>query len=114
MSEEVVETSMQIILHAGNARTHCQKALNCLSEYDYEQAEQCMKEAHEEIVQAHRIQTDAIQDEVRGQKKDYSLLFAHAQDTLMTINSEILIADHLLKITTSLDKRIKTLETQPA
>ena len=36
--------------------------------------------------------------DARGEEREYSLLFAHAQDTLMTIYSEINIAKQLLKI----------------
>ena len=51
-----------------------------------------------------------IQGETRGEESEYSLLFAHAQDTLMTIYSEINIAKQLLKIFKSYDARIAALE----
>ena len=56
------------------------------------------------------MQTDAIQGETRGEESEYSLLFAHAQDTLMTIYSEINIAKQLLKIFKSYEARIAALE----
>ena len=50
---------------------------------------------HPEIT--HRAQTEIIQNEARGIRYEYSMLFNHAQDTLMTINSEIeLTADLIL------------------
>ena len=57
-----------------------------------------------------QVQTDAIQGETRGDEAEYSLLFAHAQDTLMTIYSEINIAKQLLKIFSAYEKRISALE----
>ena len=59
---------------------------------------------------APQVQTDAIQSETRGETCEYSLLFAHAQDTLMTIYSEINIAKQLIKIFESFDKRLSALE----
>ena len=45
-----------------------------------------------------------------SEKSEYSLLFAHAQDTLMTIYSEINIAKQLLKIFKAYETRIAALE----
>lgn len=45
-------------------------------------------------------------------KSEYSLLFAHAQDTLMTIYSEINIAKQLLKIFKAYETRIAALENR--
>lgn len=58
------------------------------------------------------MQTDAIQNETRGEKSEYSLLFAHAQDTLMTIYSEINIAKQLIKIFEVYENRISKLENK--
>ena len=103
---------MAIILNAGDARVACKEALDAISAFDYEKAEAKLKEAHEKITVAHKVQTDAIQAETRGEESEYALLFAHAQDTLMTINSEIIIAKQLLKIFKSYEARIASLENQ--
>lgn len=110
MNEEMVQNAMQIILHAGDARTKVEKALTAVSEFDFETAEKEMKFAQAKITEAHKVQTDAIQDEIRGTISGSSLLFTHAQDTLMTIYSEINIAKQLLNIAKSLDERLKALE----
>ena len=81
-----------------------------ISEADFETAEVKLKEAQTKITEAHKVQTDAIQGETRGDESEYSLLFAHAQDTLMTIYSEINIAKQLLKIFSAYEKRISALE----
>ena len=56
------------------------------------------------------MQTDAIQGAFRGEEQEYSLLFAHAQDTLMTIYSEIIVCKQLFKVFKSYDERIAKLE----
>lgn len=116
MDETVVQASMQIILHAGDARVACKQALDAIAAGDFDEAKAKLKESQKKITEAHKVQTDAIQDEMRratGElegESEYSLLFTHAQDTLMTIYSEINIAKQLLKIFTAYENRIAALE----
>lgn len=110
MSQDMTTASMQIILHAGDARLECKKALDAITYADFGKAEKCLKQAQAEITTAHKWQTDAIQEEMRGEDFEYSLLFIHAQDTLMTIYSEINIAKQLYKILFAYDQRISTIE----
>ncbi len=104
------QDAMQIILHAGDARAELKKAYECVSAGDIEGARDAIAAADEKIVQAHHIQTEDIQAAIRGEKQDYSLLFAHAQDTLMTIYSEIIVAKQLIKVFESYERRISALE----
>lgn len=110
MTETVIQSAMSIILHAGDARVACKEALDAIAVANMEVAEEKLKEAQHKITEAHKVQTDAIQGETRGEETTYSLLFAHAQDTLMTIYSEINIAKQMLKIFTAYEKRIAALE----
>lgn len=110
MTEQTVQASMSIILNAGDARVACKEALDAIAKFDFDLAEAKLKDSQEKITAAHKVQTDEIQGETRGEKREYSLLFAHAQDTLMTIYSEINIAKQLLKIFKSYETRIVTLE----
>ncbi len=112
MSEETIQSAMAIILHAGDARVACKEALDAIAVADLDTAEEKMKVAHEEITEAHKVQTDAIQAETRGESSEYSLLFAHAQDTLMTIYSEINIAKQLIKIFRNYEERLSALENK--
>ncbi|MEH7481307.1 PTS lactose/cellobiose transporter subunit IIA [Neobacillus drentensis] len=110
ISEKTAENAMQIILHAGDARVHCMNVLKAIETSNFEKAKEQMKLANDEIVKAHRIQTDAISGETQGETGDYSVLFAHAQDTLMTIYSEINIAKRMIKIFEAYDARLTKLE----
>ena len=98
MSEQTVQAAMSIILNAGDARVACKEALDAISDFDFETAEAKLKVSHEKITAAHKVQTDAIQGETRGEESEYSLLFAHAQDTLMTIMSEINMSTEMIDI----------------
>lgn len=98
-------TSMQVILHAGNAREQTMKVLTELSKEkpDLSLIKVSLKEAHAEITEAHVHQTDMIQKEANGDFIPFSVLFSHAQDTLMTIQSELLIAEKLVTIVARLE-----------
>lgn len=109
MNEQTVENAMSIIMHAGDARVFCKKALDCLAEGKIAEAREEMKGADKEISEAHHIQTDCIQGAIRGEEFEYNVLFAHAQDTLMTIYSEITLAKQLIKISDYLEQRIDEL-----
>lgn len=106
----VVEAAMKIILAAGDAREDNLLAIQSIKNSDLVAAKEHYKCAEKEIVEAHKVQTNQIQEEVRGKKSEYSLLFAHAQDTMMTINSEILLTKAFMEVFESFDQRIKQLE----
>lgn len=110
MNEQIVEKAMDIIMHAGDARLACKESLDCLMEGRLEDAKKHMKEADAEIAQAHHVQTDCIQGAIAGEEFEYNVLFAHAQDTLMTIYSEIMVAKQMTNMYEKLDARLKALE----
>ena len=105
MDDKIVNTSMDIILNAGDARLHCNECLNAIENEDFEKAEEELHLANQGIIKAHKVHTDVIQGEANGETIEYCALFSHAQDTLMTINSEILLTKHILGISKKLFKK---------
>lgn len=83
--EEIV---LGIIIHAGNAKSKLYEALKASKENDFEKANQLIKEADDELLNAHKIQTKLIQNEAAGEKSEISILLIHSQDHLMTCMSE--------------------------
>lgn len=112
MNLERAQVAMQIIMHAGDARVKTMEALKALKTFDIEAARQDLREGKEELVKAHTVQTDALQAEARGEEVEFSLLFSHAQDTCMTVCSEMNIAEQLIDICEDIDKRLKALENR--
>lgn len=96
--DEIETTSMQIILHAGNAKNQAIDAFNVAKKGDFEQTKKLMHKAHQEIVLAHNSQTHIIQSEASGERVEYSALFSHAQDTLMTISTFIDVTKQQIEI----------------
>ena len=85
MDEKTVEQSMQLILHAGNGRSMVIEAVrDLLRTGDVSSARAKIKEAGQEIGEAHDIQTAMISAECDGQPVEKSILLIHAQDHFMT------------------------------
>ncbi|MCD8120777.1 MAG: PTS lactose/cellobiose transporter subunit IIA [Clostridiales bacterium] len=104
---ELVRVAIQIIMHAGDARLKIYEALAHAKKFDFEQANLCMQDADEKITEAHRSQTEVIQREAGGDSYPHSLIFAHAQDTIMTINSEVKLARELIDILKIIDQKTR-------
>lgn len=62
-------------------------------------------EARIEITKAHQEQTEIIQKEAAGVHYESCLLFTHAQDTLMTIMSEVNLAEKMILVFESFYKQ---------
>lgn len=101
MSEEkrdINVIAMEVIMNAGDGRDKIDEALAAVAAGHLDQAESLLTEAESLIVKAHNAQTEVIQSQVSGEDMEYSLLFIHAQDTLMTINTELRMTQKLLPI----------------
>lgn len=88
----------EIILHAGNARTHAFEALDAVEEFDFAKAEKLLAQANRALSKAHQTQTKLIQAELNGQGEKTSLLMIHAQDHLMTAMSEQKLIERIVRL----------------
>lgn len=104
------EIAMQIIIFAGDARFQILEAIKEVEDFNFSDAQVKFFQAEEKIKSAHVLHTKVIQNEARGEVKAPSLLFTHAQDTLMTIKSELLMMQQLMNVIKRLDDRFKKLE----
>ena len=104
-NDELVKTAKQIIMNAGDARVCVKEAMNAAKRFDFSIAEEKMSAAKHYITLAHKSQTEIIQNEASGLKYHHSLLFTHAQDTLMTIMSEIQLSEQLIDILKIIEKK---------
>lgn len=98
-AEELNNAAMQIILHAGNCRNLLNEAIrDTENDVPYEEVDKKLKEAKSEITLAHKVQTDMIQSTIEDEELQTTLLFTHAQDTLMTIYSEVNMGNHIIRL----------------
>ena len=103
---------MQIIILAGDARKLTFEAGDALAAADFAKAAEQLDVAQDKVRDAHRIHTDCIQAAAAGEHLPYSMLFTHAQDTLMTVNSEFRLVRKLAGVFEAIDARLTALENQ--
>ena len=110
--EYVMAQAMDIIMNAGDARGKASEAMDAIAKGQLDEAKALLKEADKLQAAAHNVQTEMIQGDIRGgdEKMGYYVLFAHAQDTLMTIQVEINMTKSMLKIAKNYEARLAALE----
>ena len=96
--EQLEMQIMNIIINAGDCKNHAYMALNKVNEGEYEEAEQEMQLANDALAKAHDAQTEMLQKEAGGEKVDFSILFVHAQDHLMTAIEAKTLIEHIIKL----------------
>lgn len=79
--EEIV---FNLIMHSGDARSNCIKAINLAKKGNFVNARKYLDKADEELGYAHNTQTSLIQQEAGCEKLEFSLLLTHGEDHLMT------------------------------
>lgn len=93
--EEVV---LNIIIHSGNAKSLCFDALGEAKKRNIERSKELIKEAKNEFLNAHRIQTEMLQGEANGDKTEVSLLMVHAQDHLMSSSLAMDLIEEMIEM----------------
>ncbi|MDR1469114.1 MAG: PTS lactose/cellobiose transporter subunit IIA [Spirochaetaceae bacterium] len=102
--------ALEIIMQAGDARLFITQAIHAAAEGNFPEIDKALDEAKKKLAAAHRLQTDIVQSEGEGKKVDHTLLFIHAQDTLMTIYSEMNMVKQLKAVFKRYDDKIAALE----
>ncbi|MCI2153200.1 MAG: PTS lactose/cellobiose transporter subunit IIA [Solobacterium sp.] len=82
--DDIETIAMNLISHAGMARSLAFQALDEAKKGNFSKADELMAESDKEQLEAHQVQTAALTREARGEKMDFCLLMVHAQDHLMT------------------------------
>ncbi|PHM71170.1 PTS lactose/cellobiose transporter subunit IIA [Xenorhabdus kozodoii] len=90
--------ALEIILNAGNAREKSEEAIKYAHVGDFKNAHLSLEKARKMMLSAHHAQTEIIQKETQGDRFHLDLLFIHAQDTLMTIRSELNLRKEIIDL----------------
>jgi PTS system cellobiose-specific IIA component len=109
-SDGMDSVALEIIMQAGDARLCVSEALKAVAEGDYAETDRKLHEAKKKIAGAHSLQTQIIQNAGEKNSHEHTLLFIHAQDTLMTVYSEMNMARQLKIIFERFEDRIAKLE----
>ena len=96
--KDINMVAMHVIMNACSGRDKVDESFTAMAEGNLEHARQLLKDADADILEAHKAQTEMIQAQAGGEDMEYSLLFIHAQDTLMTSDAQLRIANNIMKI----------------
>lgn len=103
MNNEMEMIIFNIINYAGTAKGLAYEALNEAEKGNYDIIPELMKEADQNLLEAHKVQTSIIQAEARGEKPEVSVLFVHAQDQLMTAMESKTLIESLIRMHKKID-----------
>ncbi len=104
--EEITQIAFGLIVHAGDAKSLAQEAIEASNEYDFDKAKELICKANGELKAAHEIQTKIVQAEAGGANYVVTVLLVHAQDHLSMAMSSMDVAKQILKM----NKKIYKLE----
>ena len=82
--EELQQAAFAIISIVGEAKASYMKALNLAKAGKAKEAEEEIRKGNKTLAQAHHEHFGMIQREAEGHTLEYSLLFTHAEDQLLT------------------------------
>ncbi len=107
-SDEYMEVVMGIIMAGGNAKGLAFQAIQQAKSGEFDAADASLKEASEQLREAHDVQTDLLTRLAQGEKIGWNLYMVHAQDHLM---NAITFKDLAVEVVGQ-EKRIQALEAK--
>ena len=99
MQEGSIEMiAFQIISNVGTAKSLVMEALQAAKSGEYEEAEKMLKESDHYFVEGHKVHASLIQKEAAGEPVEFSMLFMHAEDQLMSTETIALLVREMIEI----------------
>ena len=95
--------SFEIISNVGMSKSLSIEAIREARKGSYENADENLKRASQYLTEGHHAHASLIQQEAAGEKVDFSILFVHAQDHLMTS----ILAKELIEEMVTMYKELK-------
>lgn len=83
-SEQIQLVAFTIILHSGNAKMKTHEAFKAMRNANFVLAHELLEAANDELLEAHKSQTELLQSYANGKKIEMEIIMVHAQDHLMT------------------------------
>ena len=103
-NEQTYELAFNIIVHAGESRTLSSQAMDAAEVYDFEKAEDLLKQANDEFLKCHEIQTGMLTKEANGEENKINVILIHSQDHLTMATMAMDNARRWIKINKKLQK----------
>lgn len=102
--EQQLQTTMGLIVNAGNAKSFAVEAIKAAKEANFTEAHNKLDEAQKALVEAHNTQTGMLTKEAQGEYAKVTLLMVHSQDHLMTAITFVDLATNFVDVYEQLDE----------
>lgn len=104
MDENNYMIHFEMIAAAGQSRSNSMEAIREAREGNFDAANEFLKEANENLTQAHKLGFDMLQEEANGNSVEINIVAIHAQDhlTMATIMHDL--AEEMIKVYQRLEK----------
>lgn len=96
--EQQMQTTMGLIINAGNAKSFAVEAIKAAKEANFSEAHDKLDEAQKALVDAHNTQTGMLTKEAQGEHAQVTLLMVHSQDHLMTAITFVDLATNFVDV----------------
>ena len=106
MDDARMEVVMGLIMHGGNAKGQAYQAIQFAKAGKFDEADEAIEAASQELKEAHDVQTDMLTKEAQGEHTEIDLYMVHGQDHLM---NAITFKDMAVEVI-ALMKRVSELE----
>jgi PTS system cellobiose-specific IIA component len=98
LDAELEQITLEMIAHAGEARSLVFDSLRLAEEGEFEQARETLEQVSEPLGAVHSLQTRLLQREAQRTLPPGSVLLVHAQDLLMAAMTERDLTERMLKL----------------
>jgi len=98
LDAELEQLTLEMIAHAGEARSLVFDSLRLAEEGKFEEARDTLERVSEPLSAVHVLQTRLLQREAQGTLPPGSVLLVHAQDLLMAAMTERDLTERVLKL----------------
>jgi PTS system cellobiose-specific IIA component len=108
MIEEITDINMiafSMISNVGTAKSLVMEALYAAKDGDYALAEEKIKESRQFFVQGHKIHASLIQKEASGEKVEFSMIFMHAEDQLLSAETMSELVKEMIEMYKRIDNK---------
>lgn len=100
------QNSFEIILYAGNAKELAIQAISLAKKGGYQEAEECLLKAKEQLIQTHEQHKELLVRLANGEKVEVDLLMVHAEDYLSSAQQQTWIAEEMIDLYKRLEGKI--------
>lgn len=95
---------LELVSSAGGARNAYIEAIAEVKSKNYERCNECIAKGNELYVQAHRIHSELLQQEMHNNDQQINLLMTHAQDIMMSAECFKILCDEFVDLYRRIDE----------